>query len=138
MELARQEADLLIVDEHLPDGSWSDVLDYLIASGKVCEIVVSTQAGDTRLWAEVLSRGGYDVLVEPYDHQEVPRIIEGALHSRYLKRFAGFPASNTFSDKSSAHSRKLRRDMQVFRMNRQHDSAALPASINQRFPCNAP
>jgi hypothetical protein len=37
--------------------------------------------------AEVLQRGGYDVLIEPYDRQEAHRIIQKTLDSHYMSRF---------------------------------------------------
>ena len=78
--------DLVLTDAELPDGSWQDLLDVVLDSGKACEIVVSSRCGDEDLWAEVLQRGAYDLLVEPYDHQEVCRIIESALDGRYMRR----------------------------------------------------
>jgi DNA-binding NtrC family response regulator len=83
-----EDFDLLIVDDTLPDGSWSQVLDLTLDSEMDCELIVSSHTDDAALWAEVLNRGGYDILVEPYDRQEVDRIVQGAIESHYLKRFA--------------------------------------------------
>jgi DNA-binding response OmpR family regulator len=42
-------------------------------------VVVSRNA-DERLWAEVLNLGGYDLLLKPYNANEVRRTIRGACH----------------------------------------------------------
>lgn len=92
LEEARQKLassssyDLVLTDAELPDGSWQDLLEFVLDSRKACEIVVNSSCGDEDLWAEVLQRGAYDLLVEPYDRQEVCRIIEGALDSHHMLR----------------------------------------------------
>jgi len=80
--------DLLITDEKLSYGTWRDVIAHVLASGMDTEVIVTSRSGDPTLWAEVLNRGGFDVLVEPFSDQEVDRIIRGAIGSNYLKRFA--------------------------------------------------
>ena len=81
--------DLLIVDAELPDGSWRDLLQVTLGSKKTCEVIVCSRCGDEQLWAEVFQCGGYDLIAEPYDRQEVLRIVQSALDSRYMERFAG-------------------------------------------------
>ncbi len=83
--------DLLLADAELPDGSWRDLLEYLLNSKRPCEMIVCSRCGDEQLWAEVLQCGAYDLLVEPYDRQEVHRIIQSAIDNQYMRRFAQFP-----------------------------------------------
>src|SRR5262249_18414917 len=71
--------DLLLADAELPDGSWRDLLELLMESRKSCEMIVCSRCGDEQLWAEVLQCGAYDLLVEPYERQEVHRIIQSAI-----------------------------------------------------------
>jgi DNA-binding NtrC family response regulator len=79
--------DLAIVDAELPDGSWRDVLRFLVASRAGCEMVVCSRCGDEQLWAEVIQCGAFDLVPEPFERQEMQRIIRSALDSRYLQRF---------------------------------------------------
>ena len=79
--------DLVLADAELPDGSWRDLLQLLLESERSCEMIVCSRVGDEQLWAEVLQCGAYDLLVEPYEGQEVLRIIQSALDSRYMQRF---------------------------------------------------
>src|SRR5689334_24450372 len=61
-----------VSEYELPDGDWSDVLDAL--GGSSCtNLLVTARTADDRLWADVLHRGGYDVLVQPFDPLEVQR-----------------------------------------------------------------
>ena len=80
--------DLLLADAELPDGSWRDLVQLLLELKKPSEMIVCSRCGDEELWAEVLQCGAYDLLVEPYERQEVHRIIENALDSQYMRRFA--------------------------------------------------
>ena len=78
--------DLLLADSELPDGSWHDLLQFILDSKKPCEVIVCSRCGDEGLWAEVLQCGAYDLLVEPYEREEVYRIVESCLDSRYMRR----------------------------------------------------
>ena len=81
--------DLLLSDAEFPDGSWRDLLGFILESKIACEMIVCSRCPDEELWAEVLQCGVYDLLVEPYERQEVHRIIQSALDSRYMRRFSG-------------------------------------------------
>ncbi|MEX2302516.1 MAG: hypothetical protein WD733_16355 [Bryobacterales bacterium] len=73
--------DIVITEVSLRDGNWCDVLGCVVSRGVEARVVVSSPVADERLWSEVLWRGVYDVLVEPYDPLEVRRILDGALRS---------------------------------------------------------
>lgn len=79
--------DLAFVDSELPDGSWRDVLQFIVASHADCEMVVCSRCGDERLWAEVIQCGAFDLVPEPLERQEILRIMQSALDSRYMQRF---------------------------------------------------
>ena len=79
--------DLVLADAELPDGSWRDLLQVLLELRRPCEMIICARVGDEQLWAEALQCGAYDLLVEPYEGQEVLRIIQSAIDSRYMQRF---------------------------------------------------
>jgi DNA-binding NtrC family response regulator len=72
---------IVITEVSLVDGNWCDVFRYLVDNDIHASVVVSSRLADERLWSEVLWRGAYDVLVEPYEADEVRRIVEGALRA---------------------------------------------------------
>ena len=79
--------NLAFVDAELPDGSWRDLLQFVVASRTNCEMVVCSRIGDERLWAEVIQCGAFDLLPEPMERQEILRIMHSALDSHYMEFF---------------------------------------------------
>lgn len=71
--------DVVITDVSLPDGNWCDVFKELVDAGGNAAVVVCSPTADATLWSEVIWRGAYDLLVEPYQRDEVGRSVEGAL-----------------------------------------------------------
>ena len=41
-------------------------------------VIVTARLADDYLWAEVLNEGGFDVLAQPFDREEVIRVISAA------------------------------------------------------------
>jgi len=79
--------ELVLTEVSLHDGNWSDVLRHLVDNGIEASVVVSSQRPDEHLFSEVIWRGGYDVLVEPYEKAEVRQILEGALRAAQRNAF---------------------------------------------------
>ncbi len=64
----------VVCENNLDGNDWTDVLDYLNGREAPPLVVTSTRA-DEFLWVEVLHRGGYDVLAQPFDRMEVERVL---------------------------------------------------------------
>jgi DNA-binding NtrC family response regulator len=79
------KVQVVLTDSVLPDGDWRRVLEIVAHSCPNIEVVVSSRLGDDKLWIDVLEQGAYDVLVEPYDSEEVRRIVEAAADKRYMR-----------------------------------------------------
>lgn len=62
------------------DRDWRGMLDV----ANETPVIVTGSSLDEPVWAEVLNRGGYDVLVQPFDASEVLRVVDAAL--RYGSR----------------------------------------------------
>ncbi len=73
--------DVVITHATLSDGNWCDVIANLVQSGSDASVIVTSAVADERMWSEVLWRGAYDILVQPYESFEVRRVIEGALRA---------------------------------------------------------
>ena len=63
---------------HLPKWPWKRVLQDLRRMSVPPQLVVTSPLADDALWAEVLNWGGYDVLAEPFERNEVERVIASA------------------------------------------------------------
>jgi len=65
--------------EHIPnDQRWIDALSAIRSLPLEPAFIMTSRFGDERLWAEVLNRGGYDLLLEPFSSTEVTRVIAAA------------------------------------------------------------
>jgi len=67
--------DLILCERDLPDGSWKDVFREAEGQNSHPPVVVVSRNADERLWAEVLNLGAYDVLLKPFDLDEVRRTV---------------------------------------------------------------
>lgn len=78
MLFKRRPVDIIITDRELPDGCWRGLLDALRPLAAAPPLIVTSRLADEYLWAEVLNEGGYDVLAQPFDAEEVIRVISAA------------------------------------------------------------
>jgi DNA-binding response OmpR family regulator len=75
------EPQVVVCERELPDGNWKDLLDAFDRLPERPNLIVTSRLTDEALWAEVLNLGGYDVLAQPFDPEEVFRVI--SLASRH-------------------------------------------------------
>ena len=76
--LARYGNCIVVCEREYADGVWPDLLPVCDAQAPAVPLIVCSGHADERLWGEVLSRGGYDVLVKPFDADEVTRVFTSA------------------------------------------------------------
>ncbi len=108
---------IVICECKLPDGNWRDALDIIAGQSDPPSLIVTSRLADERLWAEVLNLGGYDVLAQPFDHQEVRRVAELAVAaSRNTSRFRGAHRRRTSERSGSAESECSRRETPVLQI----------------------
>ncbi len=84
--LMRDRMTVIICEAHLPDGDWKDILSEAQVLPNPPYLLVASRFATDRLWAEVLTLGGYDLLVKPFVREEVLRVAE--LASMHWKREA--------------------------------------------------
>ena len=80
--------EVIITGVTLPDGSWCDIFDCSVKNNVQASVVVSSALADESLWSEILWRGAYDLLVEPWEDSELRRVVEGALRAAKARRAA--------------------------------------------------
>jgi DNA-binding NtrC family response regulator len=76
--LFQQRYDAVLTQSILPDGNWLDVLHLVRDSPYEPQLIVTDQHADARLWSEVLNRGAYDLLAQPFYEPEVRRVLSNA------------------------------------------------------------
>ena len=68
----------MICDTNLPDGVWRDLLNQISQLVNAPNLIVTSRLADERLWAYVLNAGGYDLLLVPFNADEVVRVTTHA------------------------------------------------------------
>jgi len=82
--LERNPVQVVIVEKEGPGWHWKNVLSDLRQLTHPPQLIVTSRNADDRLWAEVLNIGGYDVLPQPLNPDEVRRVVAAA-----RRHFAG-------------------------------------------------
>jgi len=77
-QLKLEDYDAVLTQASLPDGNWLDVLHLVRENPRQMAVIVTAPQADTRLWAEVLNLGAYDLLTQPFDEAEVRRTLYNA------------------------------------------------------------
>lgn len=76
--LACHSVQVVIALERARAWTWQRVLRDLRALRQEPQLVVAAPGTDDRLWAEVLNRGGFDILIQPFVREEAERVIAAA------------------------------------------------------------
>ena len=69
---------VIVTDGNLPDGNWRGVIAGAAQSRSNAQVLVCSRLGDHHFWIDALEGGAYDVLVEPYEIEEIRRILSSA------------------------------------------------------------
>ena len=78
---------VVICEARLSDGTWRDLV------GHTSRMIVSALHADNSLWMDVLNSGGYNVIGQPFEEQEVFRMVSMAwLHRRDRAKVMGHHA----------------------------------------------
>lgn len=88
VRLAQRSPSIVVCDAALPDGGWKDILKSVKDSSAEPLLIVTSRMADESLWAEVLNFGGFDVIPQPFEPQEVRHVLESA----YVVRSGAVPA----------------------------------------------
>ncbi|MCL5742458.1 MAG: response regulator [Acidobacteria bacterium] len=78
--------DVILCDDHLPDGDWTKLLAEVSDSANHPSLIVASRLAEDGMWAEVLNLGAYDLLVKPFEAMEVYRVLGTALQRRRQRR----------------------------------------------------
>jgi DNA-binding NtrC family response regulator len=88
--LRGQSIPVLLCERDYADGSWEDLLSATARLPAPPNIIVFSRLADESLWAEVMNMGGFDVLITPFEPEEVLRVTFAAW-SRWECDFCSAP-----------------------------------------------
>lgn len=76
--LEKHTVQVVIAEAELPNWSWKKVLGDLRRRDRPPQLIVTSRHADDYLWAEALNVGAYDVLAQPFEREEVARVVASA------------------------------------------------------------
>jgi DNA-binding NtrC family response regulator len=69
---------VVITETNLPQWDWKGLLQDLRGRQQPPQLIVTSRHADEYLWAEALNEGAYDVLAQPFERDEVERVVASA------------------------------------------------------------
>ena len=85
--LRDQSVPVLLCERDHADGNWEDLLNATARLPTPPKLIVFSRLADDSLWAMVLNLGGFDLLITPFEAEEVLRVTFAAW-SRWEYDFA--------------------------------------------------
>jgi DNA-binding response OmpR family regulator len=85
----RRHSVHVVIAEAEADWGWKSVLEDLQTLVRPPKLIVTSRNADERLWAEALNMGAYDVLAQPFEREEVERVVRSA-NRHFAARLMGF------------------------------------------------
>ena len=99
--LRGQSVPVLLCERDHADGNWEDLLKATARLPAPPNLIVFSRLADASLWAQVLNLGGFDVLMTPFEPEEVLRVTFAAW-SRWCDFVAGTSKEATRTRNSAA------------------------------------
>jgi DNA-binding NtrC family response regulator len=84
--LAANAVGVVVCNEDLRDGNWSDLLRELACLQSPPPVIVLSNRADEHLWADVLRAGAYDLLAVPFEPADTLRTISHAIERYSCQR----------------------------------------------------
>jgi len=76
--LRDNKVSVLLSERDHADGNWEELLNATARLPAPPQLIVFSRLADESLWAEVLNMGGFDVLLTPFEAEEVLRVTFAA------------------------------------------------------------
>jgi len=78
--LSHRSFDVVFCDEHLQDGSYSDLIHADHFERRIPRVIVATRVGEWELYLEATRKGAFDVVRSPWHATDVEMSVIRALH----------------------------------------------------------
>jgi DNA-binding NtrC family response regulator len=71
-------ARVLLTNTKCRNGNWREALELSLRTHPQAALVVAARLADENLWLGVLEQGAYDLIVKPFQSEELVRILRNA------------------------------------------------------------
>jgi DNA-binding NtrC family response regulator len=78
--LSHQSFEVVFCDEHLPDGSYADLIHGNHYEQKIPRVIVATRVGEWEFYFDAMRKGAFDVVRSPWHATDVEMTVIRALH----------------------------------------------------------
>ena len=78
--LSHQSFEVVFCDEHLPDGSFADLIHANHYEQRIPRVIVATRVGEWEFYFEAMRKGAFDVVRSPWHATDVEMTVIRALH----------------------------------------------------------
>ena len=79
------QVQVVLTGAALRDGDWRGVLEIAAQGPAKIEVIVCPERSDIKRWTGAMKEGAYDLLVEPYQPDEILRMVEAAANRSYMR-----------------------------------------------------
>jgi DNA-binding NtrC family response regulator len=80
--LSTQTVEIVFCDEHLPDGSYCDLIHSFDSDRRIPRVVVTTRTGEWELYFQATTKGAFDVIRSPWYATDVEMAVIRALREQ--------------------------------------------------------
>lgn len=78
--LSHHSFEVVFCDEHLPDGSYADLIHANHYEQKIPRVIIATRVGEWEFYFEAIRKGAFDVVRSPWHATDVEMTVIRALH----------------------------------------------------------
>jgi len=86
--LSRQAVDIVFCDEHLPDGSYCELIHSFGRDHGIPRVVVITRTGEWELYLHATTKGAFDVIRSPWYATDVELAVIRAMRDQDQATFS--------------------------------------------------
>lgn len=112
-----QEADLILLDNKLPDRTGLDVLQEIKKNHPKVPVIIMTAFGTTETAIEAMRLGAFDYILKPFELEEISELVTKGLEAHNLmKRAVAIPALSQKSEDSDQIIGKSKAMQEVYKL----------------------
>ncbi len=115
--VTKEEPNLILLDNKLPDRSGLDVLRAIRQTHPKLPVIIMTAFGTTETAIEAMKLGAFDYILKPYELEEIFELVAKGLEaSKLMKKAVAIPALSEFQEDSDQIIGKSRAMQEVYKL----------------------